>query len=317
MFPPGQDDLDKMPYSYQYWTFINALAKRLQKDLPGKYILAMPYSMVSLPPSAVGLGDDFKLPSNVIVFSNIVIGRYPPTSEKVQPRLDMWMHLSGHYGNHDWMQGSGYLIPRNYTDSYAWFMKYLKAHPEVDGAYQDAEVYPNWGLDGPKLYIAAKLWWNPDIDVDAIWKQFCNDMFGPASAPMYDYFMKQEDLWNALQKEHLRLMFKWADQFQTTDASRAIMHEMRADLDKAASLAATDEQKQRVQLFSKTFHLSELLFNLAAEKEVKQSQLDDIKKYFADNIANDPMTLYSDMRDPKFFSGTVLRVVTRGKKIEP
>jgi hypothetical protein len=232
--------------------------------------------------------------------------------------LSDWLKVSHHYGQHEWLEGLGFLIPRSYTHYYSQFVRAVKASGAQD-MYQALEYYPNWGLDGPKYYIINRLGWDPDLDVDMLWKQFSDDMFGPASAPMDDYFQTLESMWTYMDNVEgpERKMYRWTTVFKTDAKSMAMIQQARADLGKAASIAITPDQKARIELFSKTFHLSEMLFDLAASPTLKQSQLDAIEKYFAANIENDPMTLYSTMRKPTFLSDYVLRVMTQGRKIEP
>ena len=50
------------------------------------------------------------------------------------------------------------------------------------------ECIPNWAYHGPALYLAARLFWNPYQDVDAIMDEYFRRMYGPASAPMKRHF---------------------------------------------------------------------------------------------------------------------------------
>lgn len=49
------------------------------------------------------------------------------------------------------------------------------------------ETFPNYGPQLPSMYIAAKLMWNHQADVDALLKDFADNFFGPAAAPMGQY----------------------------------------------------------------------------------------------------------------------------------
>ncbi|MEO6908072.1 MAG: DUF4838 domain-containing protein [Abditibacteriaceae bacterium] len=302
-------------YSSIYWFFMNKLAAWMQINEPGKLLMGLSYSGVRGIP-------DFQLKPNILVITVWGIaelesdGRLKPGKDGVS-EMGAWLKIASHLGNHDWLQGYGYLMSRSYTGYYSTYFKAMKA-AGVKDSFQHLEAYPNWGMDGPKYYIISRLMWDPDQDVNVLWKQFCDDMYGPASAPMQKYFQEQEKLWIQLDDVEgpERKLFHWGTVFKTTDVSMAMIKEARADIDQAAALTVTPDQKARIELFYKTFHLSEMLFDIAASPTIKQSQLDDIKKYFADNIQNDPMTLYSGMRDPKFLSAIVLNGITYGKKIE-
>ena len=167
--------------------------------------------------------------------------------------------------------------------------KLFKLH---DLIYTHTEGYPNWGLDGPKLYIHGRIHWDPDVDVRLIWRQFADDMFGPAAGPMHEYFATLEELWISLNNDVERKLNRWPTQFNTRPAQRQTILDCRVLLDRAADLAETHQQKQRIGLFSKTFKLSEYLFRMATKKEVTQAEVDEVLKYTKTVIMPDPMTVY-------------------------
>ena len=291
-------------YSQMYWDFINKLGEWMQTAAPGKLLMAQAYGLVRIPPT-------FRLSPNVLVVTVWGIAeldadrRLVPGANGVS-ELQSWLSVASHVGNQDWMQGSGYYIPRSYTRYYSSYLRALKA-AGLQNSFQHIEAYPNWGLDGPKYYIVSRLMWDPELDVDSLWKQFCDDMFGPASAPMQHYFRTIESLWVQLDDVEgpERKLFLWSTQFKTTAASAAMLREARADLDQANTLAITPEERQRVDLFSRTFHLSELLLHLAAENNVSQHDIADIRMYFSREIAPDPMTFYSQMRQMKTLDAAI------------
>jgi uncharacterized protein DUF4838 len=51
-----------------------------------------------------------------------------------------------------------------------------------------SETQQNWGTQGLNFYVAARLLWNPDEDVDRLVREFCRDFYGPAAAPMRRYW---------------------------------------------------------------------------------------------------------------------------------
>lgn len=297
-------------YSAIYWDFINRLGLWMQTAEPGKLLMAQAYGLVRIPPASA-------LSPNVMVVTVWGIAeldadkRLLPDSSGVS-ELQHWRNVASSVGNHDWMQGAGYYIPRSYTGNYSRYLKALSASG-LQQSYQHLEAYPNWGLDGPKYYIVNRLMWDPGLNVDVLWKEFCDDMFGPASTPMQTYFRTLEQLWVQLDEVEgpERKPFRWSTQFKTTDSSLALVRAARTALDLAAGTAITDAQKQRIQLFSKTFHLSELLFDLAAEKAVKSTDIDQIRTYFAREIVPDQMTLYSTMRQPQMLDAAIQGAVGR------
>jgi len=292
-----------------FWRFMNALAERLEKKLPGKRIEGLAYSMTRLPPP-------FKLHRNIVVFTNLHIAEFDkdpfmkPEADGITP-LDRWLGVATVYGNHDWHQGNGYLIPRVYSGYWSRFMRHLKS--KTPFTYQHAETYPNFGLDGAKSYVLAQTWWNPDVDTAALWRQFCDDMFGPAATPMFNYFATLEKLWTSLDNEEgpERKLNRWSNQFVTTEKDREMIRRCRALLDEARSLARTDAEKKRMELFSKTFRLSECLFEFAAAPSVSAVQIEEAKRHAREAVIPDPLTLYQNMRSMEVIEAAIKGAIGR------
>ncbi|MEF2248367.1 DUF4838 domain-containing protein [Paenibacillus sp. IITD108] len=50
------------------------------------------------------------------------------------------------------------------------------------------EALPAWAYHGPTLYVAAKMMWNPDLDVDALLEDYFTTFYGSAAEPMKRHF---------------------------------------------------------------------------------------------------------------------------------
>jgi len=283
-------------HSPHYWRFMNNLAARLETALPAagikdkKLIVGLVY--------AAARGEiDFKLHPSICTWfvfkwsDGLIDKRLLPDGKGgyTLARMQTWLEKSSHIGHHDWAHGKGLLIPRINTGLTSIFFRLFK---ERDLVFTHTECYPNWGLDGPKLFIHSRIWWDPEADVNALWRQFCDDMFGPAAAEMLAYFRGQEALWISLETMNERKLNRYTNQFDTTPEHRQAIAALRADLTKAAALAETEEQKQRIELFSKTFKLSEMLFALAAAQTITPQMKDEIVEYTRNVIQPDPMTIY-------------------------
>jgi hypothetical protein len=288
-------------HSTLYWTFLNRTAARLEQQLPehgidrAKLIVGLVYSRARHNPG-------IKLHPNVLAWfvfkwsDGLIDQRLIPQPDGSYRlgRIDDWLSVASHIGHHDWAHGKGILIPRIYTGLVSESFRLFQPH---DLIYLHTEGYPNWGLDGPKLYVHSRIWWNPQVDVRAIWRDFCDDMFGPASEPMHNYFSTLEQLWISLNHDTERKLNRWWSQFDTTPEQRATIAHCRALLDKAAALAETPEQEQRIDLFSKSFRLSEYLFALAATEKVTRDEVDEVLQYAETVIRPDPMTVYRNDRE--------------------
>ena len=303
-------------YTDIYISFINKVAERLENELPRngiqgrKTIVYLAYSNVSSVPKQ-------KLHPNVmpvVVFRVAEIDMKGALYEAngVNPSsIADWLKVTKRIGIHDWAQGQGYFFPRLYSGQYAKLTRFIK---EQGGILEFAhiECYPNWGLDGPKYYLMSKVLWNPDTDVDKELTRFCNDLFGRAAREMNSYFITLEQLTQSMNNNlnQYRKMFVFPQQLLLSEAEMALVQKARGHLNKAGKLARTSEAKQRIALFSKTFRLSEYLFEIANAKEIKREKLNEITRYVDEVIAPDPMTLYM-ARNPANLKGQVQEALNR------
>jgi len=272
-----------------YWKFVSALGERLMEKAPGKLLVALAYGGTSFPPR-------HRLPDNVVVFTNFHVAEYGYYEDEIKQGKasaggpEAWLGLCKHYGNHDWYQGSGYLMPRSYS---GYWSKYLRQIADkVPDAYMHVETYPNWGFDGQKLYVLSRLLWDPSLDPVELTKKLSDDLFGPAGPAMNAYFAIQEKLWNQLNivEGPERKLFGWNRSYVTTPASRALISEARQKLNEALAQASTPEEKSRVELFSDCFGISEIMFGLAASESVTSEQLDEHVRYAEGVLAKYGMT---------------------------
>jgi len=284
---------NRRDHSALYWQYLSALAARLATELP-QHGVAGVRLVVGIAYSDVRHAPAFKLHPNVVTWwvfkiSDLIIDKRFESGPDGRNRVDPWLAVSNHIGHHDWAHGSGFLIPRIYTGLTSRFFRTLKPHSLI---YIHTEGYPNWGLDGPKLWVHSRIWWNPDVDVTGLWGQFCKDMFGPAAAPMRAYFAGLEELYASLNLAQERKLNRWYSQFGADEAQRQTMARCRRNLTEAEAAAATDLQKARLATFSKTFRLSERLFELDHADAITDEQAAEITDYVANELAPDPMTIY-------------------------
>ncbi len=175
-----------------YWRFMNQLAGWLNDKFPGKMLVGLAYGPTASTPA-------FKLAANIVVFTNFHLSELPSYLDapgKPPAILSQWLAVTRHLANHEWYEGDGFLLPRFYSGYWSQFLRTLAGR--FDSVYMHAEAYPNWGFDGPKYYIMAKMWWDPRANPQTLTRQFCTDLFGRAAPAMNNYFAKLEGLWTQL-----------------------------------------------------------------------------------------------------------------------
>jgi hypothetical protein len=189
-------------------TLYNNVGKILREKYPDSKakIGGMAYANVTLPPKIVKT-----LEPNVVMWiapidTDPIHGMDDPKSPPRQEYKDWlykWAKLTeGRLAVYDYDQGM--LVWRDLPN------------PSQQSFEQDVKHYRDAGILGVgtesrgamattflNLYIRGQLMWNPDADVNAMLAEFYPKFYGPAAAPMADYWNAIFDAWkNTLVTEH-------------------------------------------------------------------------------------------------------------------
>jgi hypothetical protein len=169
-------------YSNLYYHFMNEVARRVAKEYPHLYLTTYVYSNVARPPEGM------RIEPNIVL--DTVFKSYnwvdPVEAANDKAEIMKWADLGAGWVAHDW-SFSG-VSPREYTRSYAAVLQWGRQHG-IKGIYTEWTQDGPWPLDGARYWIMRQLQSNPSQDVNALWKQYCDDMYGPASETMYQLFL--------------------------------------------------------------------------------------------------------------------------------
>lgn len=159
----------------------NHAAKIIAKSHPGKMIGLLAYNEHSEPP-------DFALEPNVYVqlTMGFIRGRY-----SFDELRELWPKKCAAMGFYDYYSvwlwdfdklpgGKGAMLDH--------IQESIRKNTSLGATSMDMESGNNWGVHGLGYYVANKLMWNPDADVNAITADFYEKCFGPASATMRRYY---------------------------------------------------------------------------------------------------------------------------------
>ncbi|MBT3378554.1 MAG: DUF4838 domain-containing protein [Lentisphaerae bacterium] len=257
-------------YSYRYYTWLNRVAVELEKTHPNNLIGCLAYSSYILPPEKEGLH------RNVIPYftSNRADYFEPEFRGQDQKLLEWWGRVAKQMGIYDYAYGMGFAVPRIYNHLFQGAIQHAVANG-VKGFY--AEVYPNWGLDGPKLYVMSRVLWDPTIDIDAVSENWNRRMFREAWQPMSAYFARCEKAWREQKTGRGHWAYRLAaDPKQFDVFPPSVLKECTGYLDQAAKGARTDIVRDRIHFFRKTWEVTVLLAgNYWAGQEVQELIEDD------------------------------------------
>ncbi len=260
--------------------FANQVATLLEDTHPNRHVCFYAYAPTAEPPT------DLQAHPRVAV----AVAHYGGVSDKFRPITDPESPRNGGYVPivEGWAQVSDSLFAREY---------YTGLVPEMDGLARvaaawalaedipwyhehnvigiNSEALAIWGNCSLNFYLAAKLMWDVDADVEAIIDDYFAGMYGPAAEPMREYFEALRDI--------ARERFLKGNLFTADDFPR-----LRAMLDRAAALADTEKQQARVQLSVDHFEYVMLLreMHLTATEE-SVAALDSFVREHPDSLGFD------------------------------
>jgi hypothetical protein len=168
--------------------FWNAIAERVAKVFPNKYLVVDAYSTYAAPPV------ERKLHPNLVV-------RFAPlgyhSEDYRQEGLRDWRGWSKaakriYFRPNLMLLGRRDGLPLLYVHKFAKDFRYLADHGMM-GTDFDACCH-HWATQGLNYYVVARLHWNPEQDVDAILDDYCRSGFGPAAGAVRRYFDQLEAL---------------------------------------------------------------------------------------------------------------------------
>lgn len=238
--------------SVLYYSWLNRVAADLEQDYPDRRLGCLAYASAILPPSGV------RLHRNIVPYftSNRADYYEPGFRDQDQQMVSWWGDHTAQFGLYDYAYGVGFAVPRIYSHLFQEAVRYARDRGAT-GFY--AEVYPNWGLDGPKLYVMSRVLWDPSVDVDRLTADWCRRLFREAAAPMARFFARCEQAWREQQTGPGHWAYRLAanpEQFRVFPP--AVLAECTGYIDEAAALARSELVRQRVAFYRKTWELTRL-----------------------------------------------------------
>jgi hypothetical protein len=109
--------------------------------------------------------------------------------------LRRWAH-SGvrHFGIYDYYYGREFPIPRIFFDEE---IDSIRWGAENGATLFYAELYPDWGFDAPKAWLATRLLLYPTQNSALLLNHFFNEAYGPAAPHMREFFDVASACWDA------------------------------------------------------------------------------------------------------------------------
>ena len=183
-------DFEHVSLTDRMVVFWNAIAEKVAKEYPDKFLVVDAYSVYAAPPV------ERKLHPNLVV-------RFAPLSYHSdayrKESLQDWAGWSKaaqriYFRPNLMLAGRRDGLPLVYIHKFGEDFRYLAGHGMM-GTDFDSCCH-NWATQGLNYYVVARLHWNPEQDVDAIVDDYCKAGFGPAAGSVRRYFDGLESLMN-------------------------------------------------------------------------------------------------------------------------
>ena len=220
-------------YSNRFGIFHNEVARRVGQRFPKVIIKVFMYGFYHEPPDI----KDYKLEPNLQVQVCLTPAR---------PMVEQWAKLTAnlgvyqHYAVAAWGRvGALRGMVHEMRDDIPWFRA-----AGVKSFFTQYMQQP-WTQCPLNHYIAAKLVWNADLDVDWLIQDYCDKFFEHASAPMHSYLLAIEDV----TQRYTKVGVPAYDQ--------ATRDKMRASLDAAKEAANSAVVGKRIAALRAAFDVCE------------------------------------------------------------
>lgn len=256
---------DAISITDRYVWFFNRMLNELDKEYPRLHIVWYVYSLHMFPPNAVKPHKRLVGTLAPISLDRIRAMDNPMSPERhiLRYLIDEWskfgcdeMYYRGYYNNLACPQFPVSQIDRVRNEIPALRQKGINVmRVEV--------IAQSWASSPLTLYVASKMMWNVNTDVDALLNEFYGKFYGPASTPMKAYHEAVE----AAFRDTYYFTGSSYPYFQIYDGKRR--NAMRGCLENAAQLAASAGNElyiERVRINRLGFDRLELFLDMNAAR---------------------------------------------------
>jgi hypothetical protein len=257
---PGNDYFSNGRASNYIWGFVNRVAREVRKTHPDKQISALAYYEYAYRPTRV------KLEPNIAVQLCLHVKNWwsPGMEENDTGILKAWSESGDKRPLYLWLY---YCFPFetglvNGWTAFPGFAMHTLARQV--GLFRQAGIrgaflneYPTSALNHLEHYLTFRLYFDPDLKADRLLDEFFTRYYGHAARPMRDFILKAEKLFSSPASYPQEIRTERKHRHMTEELSWKVLcpperlEEFRALLRRAQSLAATPEEKARVDLFDR------------------------------------------------------------------
>lgn len=288
-------------YSESYYDYVSRVAEAIARSHPDRYLGVYAYWNVEQPPR-----NRRDLPGNVIVALTLdILQHYDPDYQKKDRALiEAWSGYADRLHTYVYY-GLGWYTPRTSPRLVAEDLQFAAQHG-VRAIY--CEAYPFWAWCGPMHYLAARLQWDIDADVETILDEFHEDCFEDAAAQMRSFHDACERYWTRPRKGR---WFEGLDRLGPEEAmaDTGILREAQGHLEAAFKEARSARVRRRIAWIREGFDFTmaiaeafEVKNRPAANIEELVSAADAADKAYQ-RLTADPAYAHSYYKEGDRFNG--------------
>ncbi len=247
--------------------FYNRLAANLRETHPDAHMLVGAYNVYNWPPRDRSIQADPMLSVIITHYEDYCMAH--PINDPSCPRnrryvdvLRAWDRLGTpvcyyeYYWKVNWMD-MPWPIVHCLQQDIPWF------HQRGDlGVFTQFTASNAWTLY-PNYYIAARLLWDVDADVDALFDRMCNDLYGAAGPAVRDYYRVMEESMATTNQHFPGQGTKYGPAVFTD----RVLDEMGRHLHRAGELADNDVVRRRLAKLELSYEYTQRLMRYVALRD--------------------------------------------------
>lgn len=181
------------------WTWIDSVARGVQARHPERTVLGLAYSFYRQPPQDI---ERFSDNLGVIYCQNRSLATSPEARAALAAERAAWREMMPsdeffvweyylHHRRDSQLRGVPILFTQIMQEDTQALVGVSK------GEYVEAWAHGNdlWGINHLTYYVQARLYWEPDLDLEALLSEYYQAFYGPAAGEARAFFQLAEEVW--------------------------------------------------------------------------------------------------------------------------
>ncbi len=187
------------------WTFIDGVAEKVAQTHPDKVVMGLAYSYYREPPESF----DQLAPNVGVTFCQNRSGFHnPEVRDAILSERKAWNELMQNDEFYVWEYYLWHRGPDHHGTGQLWGVPVIFWNTIVEDARmlrgisqgEYIEAWPlqsrkMWGINHMTMYLQARVYWEPDLDLDAFLNEYYTMFYGPAADEMREFFEFAESVW--------------------------------------------------------------------------------------------------------------------------